>query len=346
MSDDLDFRPSRISDKSYFSVLSNIKRFARSLDSDYEKMLEALSKSLDLNRCLLIFTNATDTWSPPFRHFEHVTDQVPIEFSDELEKELITIFEDIDADYGSRLTTALAKIAGTELSGFTSNTLSLHRNEFAYGQCFGVLVAVRDFGQQFSIEENQLLEVTAHLLQATLDTQYWKNQFNQVDPRDPLTGLLSKQEILKFCQWECQRVKSARFAPRQLAIIGVDIDNLRKSNDCFGFGITDDVIKAISSCVQECVQPGQLAGRYGGNEFVILLPDCEQNEAESFAEVLRAKIAGLQIPKGLPGDQFCTASFGIVLAPKHASTPEELIEKMIGAIVLAKAKGKNCVVAL
>ena len=117
-----------------------------------------------------------------------------------------------------------------------------------------------------------------------------------------------------------------------------DLDRFKRVNDRFGHQTGDKVLMKISKIIMENIDKEATLGRYGGEEFIIILPDINSNEALAIADELRKKIEKRKIL----GDELdITVSMGIVSYPEHGQTIDELIEKVDKALYVAKESGRN-----
>ncbi|MEA2129033.1 MAG: hypothetical protein QOJ85_1924, partial [Solirubrobacteraceae bacterium] len=126
-----------------------------------------------------------------------------------------------------------------------------------------------------------------------------------------------------------------------LAALLLDLDHFKQINDTFGHGSGDDVLAAAATILEATIRASDFAGRYGGEEFVVLLPATGHDEAKVVAEKIRAAIEGL----GVPGvDRKVTTSIGIAVLPLDAAEGTTLIRQADRALYSAKRSGRNRVV--
>jgi diguanylate cyclase (GGDEF)-like protein len=152
---------------------------------------------------------------------------------------------------------------------------------------------------------------------------------------DVLTGLAnhrSVQDTLNRMAAQAGRTKT------QLAAVLFDLDHFKQVNDIHGHAKGDEVLAAVGAAVSAIVRDSDFVGRYGGEEFVALLPDSDLEGAAVLAEKLRAAIETLEIP-GL--DRGISASFGIAILPLHAVTGDQLLRAADRALYAAKNAGRN-----
>lgn len=155
---------------------------------------------------------------------------------------------------------------------------------------------------------------------------------------DPLSGCLNRRAFFEAASRLQERL---RHTTRSYACVMTDIDHFKSFNDRHGHQIGDEVIKAVARLLQDGVRTGDLVCRYGGEEFCILIPDCDASMAMEAAERLRATIeaqAGPSIAASVP--LVVQASFGIAVA--RADQPlEETINGADQALYASKRGGRN-----
>jgi two-component system cell cycle response regulator len=153
---------------------------------------------------------------------------------------------------------------------------------------------------------------------------------------DPLTGLHNRRYM------ECHLstlVQEAQRANRSLSVLFADIDHFKQVNDTYGHLVGDLALKVVARCMAENLRPHDLLVRYGGEEFAVLLPDADLEEARAIAERLRAMIADTEIRSG---DISLRVTLSIGLAPAmHEGTLENLIREADHALYRAKELGRN-----
>ncbi len=147
---------------------------------------------------------------------------------------------------------------------------------------------------------------------------------------DPLTGVTNRRTMdAMLAEWLENKVPHA--------IILLDLDHFKSVNDTYGHAVGDKVLQFLAKHMQSVAREGDVCCRYGGEEFVMLLPNTTAKEAEEVAEQLRKKLAETESPCGRP----VTLSAGIALYPEMAPTTETLIEAADGALYEAKQAGRN-----
>ncbi|MFL5894758.1 MAG: diguanylate cyclase [Thermoleophilaceae bacterium] len=152
---------------------------------------------------------------------------------------------------------------------------------------------------------------------------------------DALTGLANHRAVQDTLN---RMVAQAGRAKAQLTAILFDLDHFKKVNDIHGHAKGDEVLASVGAAVAASVRESDFVGRYGGEEFVALLPDSGIEGGARVAEKLRKVIEALQIP-GL--DQRLSASFGVATLPGNAVTGEQLLRSADRALYAAKGNGRN-----
>jgi diguanylate cyclase (GGDEF)-like protein/PAS domain S-box-containing protein len=155
---------------------------------------------------------------------------------------------------------------------------------------------------------------------------------------DELTELNNRRSLFQQATMEMER---ARRYGRPISFILMDLDHFKRINDSYGHAAGDEALRETARRIRTSIRDTDIAGRYGGEEFAICLPESPQDTAVKFAERLRSLIADSKFSYGKK--QFSlTASFGIIGRDKiDEETLEELFAKADKALYLAKEKGRN-----
>ena len=159
--------------------------------------------------------------------------------------------------------------------------------------------------------------------------------------RDPLTGLYNRRYLNDSLQRELDRC--ARDG-QPLSLLLVDLDHFKQINDRHGHGAGDEVLRQISALLLRHMRSSDICCRYGGEEFLLVLPGVDQQAALERAELCRRQVAGQQASArpGEAGLPFAvTLSIGVACSPDARQLPAELIERADRALYRAKAEGRN-----
>jgi diguanylate cyclase (GGDEF)-like protein len=152
---------------------------------------------------------------------------------------------------------------------------------------------------------------------------------------DGLTGLPNKRAVTDTLKRMFAQAASER---SPLALLMLDLDHFKHVNDNMGHAVGDQVLANVGAVMRGAMRSDDFAGRNGGEEFVILLPETEIPVALRIAERLRAAIAEMSLPGT---DVAVTVSVGVAGYPEHASTPDRLARLADAALYLAKRQGRN-----
>ena len=156
---------------------------------------------------------------------------------------------------------------------------------------------------------------------------------------DPLTRLPNARSVQEAL---IRMVAQSERTGAPLSAIVLDLDHFKALNDRHGHQAGDEVLESLGAALRHGVRASDFAGRWGGEEFVILLPDTDHEGALHAAETMRASVDGLEVP-GVTAH--ITASLGVATLPDHALDGPSLIRAADRALYRAKAAGRNRVVA-
>jgi len=155
--------------------------------------------------------------------------------------------------------------------------------------------------------------------------------------RDPLTGVYNRRKLDEQLRSEVSR--AARYE-RPLSLIMLDIDHFKRVNDGFGHPGGDEVIRHIAKLVSACVRDSDAVGRYGGEEFVIILPEVPAAGALVVAERIRACVAASPVIFKQTSIAV-TVSLGVAENGKSSRSPETLLGEADEALYASKENGRN-----
>jgi len=156
---------------------------------------------------------------------------------------------------------------------------------------------------------------------------------------DQLTSLLNRGAVLDLLTRELHR--SRREQKTTVILLG-DIDHFKRVNDTFGHVVGDEVLVETANRLLSAVRSYDFVGRYGGEEFLVVLNSCDPAFARTRAEEIRKSISGREIQTA-KGPLTLTMSFGVLLSSEWAlKTIEELLHETDIALYDAKAAGRNC----
>jgi diguanylate cyclase (GGDEF)-like protein len=155
---------------------------------------------------------------------------------------------------------------------------------------------------------------------------------------DSLTGLYNRRYLNEFLPRELAR--SGRNAV-PVAVMLIDLDHFKRVNDSFGHEAGDIVLKAVGALLKEKVRGSDIACRFGGEEFALVLPETGEEPATRRAEDIRLAISALELSHAGKRLGKIAASFGIALFPDHAQDTDDLLRVADVALYAAKGAGRN-----
>ncbi len=208
----------------------------------------------------------------------------------------------------------------------------------AGGQVVGVLGVPED-REPFSEGRRRVLTAAATLLGVSLRNAQLFREVRENSLRDGLTGCFNRTHALEVIDTELRR---ARRSQAPVSLIMFDLDHFKDVNDRHGHLCGDSVLAAVGSKMRDVLRGSDLKCRYGGEEFLVLLPETPLDGAKRVADTLRRELSELPIP--WKGETIgLTASFGVTSALPSEIDPQALISRADAALYRAKDQGRNCV---
>ena len=182
-----------------------------------------------------------------------------------------------------------------------------------------------------------LQEVNVELSRRLDDIHELQKQLREQVMRDPLTGMYNRRFLDNALQTEVARAVRER---EPLSLMMLDIDHFKRVNDNHGHQAGDEVLKMLAGILSSEARRTDVACRYGGEEFVLLLPKMNIEYARARAERWRQMFAETEVPVE-SGRLRCTLSVGIAMFPDHGNSAEDLLRNGDRALYFAKALGRN-----
>ncbi len=217
----------------------------------------------------------------------------------------------------------------------------------ANGEAIGVLT-IQDDGDTVETSEathtnernrsKQLASAAADQIALTIANLDLREALRVQATRDPLTSLHNRRYMQEFLEHEIHRT---RRRGRSLAVMLLDIDHFKRYNDTFGHPAGDEALRFVAETLLSSVRAEDLAVRYGGEEFVILLPECTLQQAAVRGEEIRNRLKELYLarPGELPAP--VTASIGVAAFPETTDQFELLLKCADHALYQAKHAGRD-----
>jgi diguanylate cyclase (GGDEF)-like protein/PAS domain S-box-containing protein len=212
---------------------------------------------------------------------------------------------------------------------------------FTQGALWGVFQLVLQPGQK--VKQSQQLAVSvAQQYLLTVENLRLQEELRGQAVRDPLTGLYNRRYLEESLEREISRAKRKELT---LGVIMLDIDHFKQFNDQYGHDVGDIVLRQIGLFLHDSVRGGDVACRYGGEEFLVILPEICLEDAVERAESLRIGVEKLNMKeyRSYPGK--LSVSLGVALFPQHGDTGHAVMLAADHAMYQAKHAGRNRVQA-
>jgi diguanylate cyclase (GGDEF)-like protein len=171
----------------------------------------------------------------------------------------------------------------------------------------------------------------------TLSFRYERDLAHRLAEHDPLTGVLNRRAILARLRAEFAK---ARQSGNSLSLLFLDLDHFKNVNDSYGHRAGDQCLRSVIDPIAGELRQGDALGRYGGEEFLILLPGAAATDAEVVAERIRRRVQ--EMPMLISGMRIgLTVSLGVAAVDTEVSIPDDLIERADAALYRSKSSGRN-----
>lgn len=156
---------------------------------------------------------------------------------------------------------------------------------------------------------------------------------------DVLTGLYNRRHIVEKIQEEIQRIKRSKSI---FSLVLADIDYFKKVNDTYGHDCGDEVLRSVADCLRASVREQDVVARWGGEEFLIFLPDTEADGARILAERIRRNLTAKVTQCGRAAIE-TTMTFGVAEIRNNEDI-DDVIKRADNALYAGKKNGRNCVI--
>ncbi len=318
-------------------IYENTRTMAGILDADavVREVLRIMSTTLGYPHCGVVFVHQSGEyyWTARFTggHANHHPKAIPHERSDLIRK-VAALGEPVRhkdivsrADYLPLNPSARSIIIVPMLS---------------HGHCHGVLVAEAEVVDRFKERDVQQLTIVSRSAAMALETAQLHKQTAELTIIDELTETYNYRYFVQKLQEEKKRALRYKLP---LSIIMVDIDWFKKLNDSYGHETGNSVLRELSRVIKGCIRDVDIFCRYGGEEFIVILPQTPQSEAAVLGERIRSAVEQTIIDPGTAGKVKVTVSVGISSYPENGKSQEDLVSIADQALYRAKESGKNLV---
>jgi diguanylate cyclase (GGDEF)-like protein len=209
----------------------------------------------------------------------------------------------------------------------------------AQGTALGVLYVASHSDELGLAEAKQrLAEAVAAQLALGLANVQLREVLRIQSIHDPLTGLFNRRYMEETLAREMHR---ARRAGRPMSVLMLDVDSFKQQNDRFGHDGGDAVLRELGVLLRANLRKEDIACRYGGEEFVLVLPDASLEAAGRRAEQLREAVKRLKIPFRDAVIGPVTVSIGVAAFPDHGDDADRLLKSADAALYAAKREGRD-----
>jgi len=174
-----------------------------------------------------------------------------------------------------------------------------------------------------------------------LDLLMQNRTLSEISARDSLTGLYNRWYVMEKIDSEMNR---ALRHGSPMSVLMLDLDHFKKVNDSFGHSVGDEVLKVVGQVLRESCRVYDVAGRYGGEEFCVVLPETRVGNTKQVAERIRSRLASTELPVG-SSSITVTASIGVAgmdsVSDEGVVSAAALLDRADRALYAAKHHGRN-----
>jgi len=208
------------------------------------------------------------------------------------------------------------------------------------GETLGVLSLVENASRKgrYPIGLQQLVMTVGETIKLSLSNLKLRDELRQQAIHDPLTGLFNRRYLDETLPRELHMAQR-RNAP--LSVVMLDLDGFKQFNDSFGHGPGDALLREFGRVLREHLRKSDISCRFGGDEFVLVLPDSSIADTQERVEQIRKFLEGLPIHYGEQVFGLITLSAGIAQTPEHGTSASELLRAADEALYAAKQAGRN-----
>jgi diguanylate cyclase (GGDEF)-like protein len=211
----------------------------------------------------------------------------------------------------------------------------------------GVLALVSQQGRVFARRHLDFLTSLCSEAALAIENAQLRSELRRLAVTDPLTGMPNRREVERHLSIELERAARSH---RPLSLMMLDVDNLKEINDGFGHAVGDEILIALAQTMQQSIRSSEIAGRIGGDEFTIVLPETESRQAIALAErVIEGLPQALRSWPDLPDADLIAEAVGVSVGiagnEDGLTSPDKLAARADAALYEAKRTGKNRVCA-
>lgn len=224
-------------------------------------------------------------------------------------------------------------------SPFPAQTLCVPM--MAQGEALGILHLITTQSGHLPAAKQLLATTVAEHIAIALANLKLREALKNQSIRDPLTGLFNRRYMEESLEREMRRAERNE---QPLGIIMLDVDHFKRFNDTFGHEAGDVVLRELGQFLKSMIRSSDIGCRYGGEEFMLLLPEASSEVVQQRAEQIRSGIKHLMLEHRRQSLGVITLSLGVANFPEHGSTAERVIRAADAALYQAKEGGRDQVV--
>ncbi|MDR7192144.1 diguanylate cyclase [Luteimonas terrae] len=204
---------------------------------------------------------------------------------------------------------------------------------------WGVLLLRRAGGDGFTTEEMSVIGELARVVQLHVDQAAAAVKLRRSAEIDALTGTMNRRTI---DLWIGRTFTDAERSGRPVSVLFIDLDHFKSVNDRYGHACGDDCLRAVSTALRSVLSDADMFGRYGGEEFIAVLPGRDGAEARAVGERMRTAVENCEVRHETQRVRL-TVSIGIATRQRGEDAPAAAVARADKALYAAKRQGRNCV---
>jgi len=207
------------------------------------------------------------------------------------------------------------------------------------GEKIGAIEILNKLGGEFGSEDVAFIEGISQPLAVALESHRMFDGAEKLAITDDLTQLYNYRYLTQYLATEAKRCLRYK---KKVSLLFIDVDGFKRINDTFGHLTGSEALAEIARMLRGTVRETDVVSRYGGDEFVIVLPETPLNGALIIAERIRKRVEDYEF-HAQDQNVHLTVSLGVANLPKHTLTAEGLIKKADAAMYRAKGLSKNTI---
>ncbi|MGQ9927242.1 MAG: diguanylate cyclase [Chloroflexaceae bacterium] len=207
------------------------------------------------------------------------------------------------------------------------------------GRPIGALSVQAEASNAYTSADLDALEMLAATAVIAIQNARLFRQVQQLATLDALTGLTNRRHFLELAYYEIERAKRYH---HPLSLLMIDVDHFKQFNDTYGHLVGDQALRAVSARLRDNLRENDVIGRFGGEEFIVLLPETGNEQALQVAERLRGAINAQPIATD-EGEVGVSVSIGVASCTftRQPLSVEQLLKRADDALYVAKRRGRN-----